>query len=58
MVCINNIKMVFIYDMIYLYIKKDLKEKNLLLKYPPNSLEVIIQHKQKLSEGVCNAERT
>ena len=50
--------MVFIYDMIYLDNIKDLKEKNLFLKYPLYSLEVTIQHKKKLSEGVYSAERT
>lgn len=48
----------FIYDKIYLSVKKDLKEKNLFfLKYSPYLLGIIFQHQQKLSEGVYNAER-
>lgn len=47
----------FIYDKIYLSVKKDLKEKNLFfLKYSPYLLGIIFQHQQKLSEGAYNAE--
>lgn len=52
-------KMIFIYNTIYLDVKKGLKnktKKHYFFKYLPYLSGIIFQYKQKLSQ-VCNAVR-